>query len=118
MRHWIRRVGCPLVLAVTAITGFTLLMLVGAIVKGDRMALPGAIVASSICVLLGIFALLGHDWARWLLFVFALLTAMTCMLFTFVDMGDGNPRLGFTPGLGALTLFYIAVAVGLAWPTG
>src|SRR5215213_4906057 len=113
----LRRAGVPLVLAIVGAVAFSGVGLVYAAATGNRMAVPGAAIATSLYVILGYLAIRGADWARWTFFCLILLTTLTCLLFTFVDLGGGGkPRLDFTPTLAAVTLFYALIAVATAIP--
>jgi hypothetical protein len=80
------------------------------------MALPGAAMCTLLYAGLGIFALRGAQWARWIVFIFILLTALTCTLFAFINLGGSKPQFEFTPIGAAIALLYFAMAIGIAWP--
>lgn len=90
-----------------------------AILRRDRVALPGAITAALVYALLGTLTLLGHAWARWVLFTLVTLvtlTALTCALFAFVDLSGGRAKIVFTPTLAVVALVAALVAAGVAAP--
>ena len=112
----IRRAGLPLVLGVVAAVAFSGCGLIYAAMTGNRMAVPGAAIATSVYAILGYFAIRGVEWTRWILFCLILMTTLTCLLFTFVNLGDTKPGLSFVPELAAVTLFYTLIAIAVALP--
>ena len=112
----LRRERPLLALAVGAAVCFGAFMAATAIVRGDGMALPGAVIAFLLYSTLGHLALRGHEWARWAFFSIILLTALVCIAFTFLDLGTGSAEIGFTPGLALVSALYIGVAVASALP--
>jgi hypothetical protein len=112
-----RRAGLPLVLAVIAAAALGASGLIYAVATGNRMAVPGAAVATTAYVVLGLLAVRGHEWARWVLFALIVVTALCCTFFAFVDLGSPRARFDFTPGLALVAGLYGAIAAGLGWPT-
>ncbi len=110
------RYGVPLSLAVIAAVGYGIVAVAISLVRGDRMALPGAAISLALYAALGFFALRGHPWARWVLFTFALMTALTCLFFSFISVGSGSPQVQFSPVLGAVSIFFASIAIAAAVP--
>ena len=85
-------------------------------VSPTNVELPGAVVSFVFYGVVGCLAVRGYAWARWLTFALLTLTAITCLLFTFVSLGSGNATFEFAPALAAVSLAYVGGAVLLAWP--
>jgi uncharacterized membrane protein len=69
---------------------FDATMLVLVVLRSDNVAVPGGIVRLLGMTCLGVFAIFGHAWARWLFVVFEGLTAGVVALFSFVPIADGE----------------------------
>jgi hypothetical protein len=106
------RAGVLLVGSAASALGISLLLLVLAVLTDNRMAIPGAAIATAGYSVLGFFTLRGAAWARWTLVALVLLTAAICLLFAFVDLGGPKPRLAFTPELAIAALVYTMIAAG------
>lgn len=112
----VRGNGWPLVLAVVALVTFGAWAVARSVARQHTMALPGSAFTLIGYGVLGLLALRGREWARWIMFTLVGLTAMTTALFTFVSMGDGPARFSFSGDIAVVAACYILAAIGLAWP--
>ncbi len=106
------RYGTLQLSAVIAAVGFAVFAVVVAVARRDRVALPGALSTFAIYSVLGCFIIRGHQWARWVLFAFALLTALTCLVFVFMPPRELRGSLL----LAASAIFFALIGAALAAP--
>jgi hypothetical protein len=102
---------------ITAIA-FSALGVTIALVRGDRVALPGAVVSLATYLVLGYLAVRGQQWARWVFFTLIVLTTLTCTFFTFIHLQGGKAQVTFTPVLAVVSALYAAIAAAVAFPRG
>jgi len=113
-----KRCGWPGFIGIVGAILLPLIATITAIVLQDTLAMPGAVVALTGSIALGVLALSGRAWARWVLFGLVALTAMVTLLLLFFDFS--GPQTRFAPMAEVLPVvivaLYILVGAGIAWP--
>ena len=106
----------PPIIAVAASMLVPVAGIIVALACREMVILPGALVSLVFYGLVGYFAIEGHEWARWLIFAFLLMTALVGLGFTFVSLGTGKPVVEFNLWIALVGLFYLGAAVLMALP--